>query len=292
MWIMVGPSSKSIIKELGIDPDYTNFLKATPILLGSILRIPVGILSDRFGARILFPIMILIASAGALLMSFSGSFSALMTGAFLMGVIGTTFAVGVQSVSSWSPASKQGYALGIFGAGNAGTTVTLLAMPYLLSSLGWRTTYQIYAVILIVVAAIYFAFMSDAPKKGDTPTFSKLIAPIKEPTVLLFGFYYMASFGVFVASTLLISDIYVDGFSISAKTAGLLGCTFTLVASFSRIPGGKFSDTIGAKKTLRYSLLFIVLFLLPVAIGLPLIVTAILVFLSATCMLFLFSARE
>lgn len=284
MWVMLGPSSATIAEDLDIPLATAKRLKAAPILLGSIVRVPVGILADRLGARFVFPAVILVSALGTLGLSFSQDATELAISALLMGLVGTSFAVGVQSVSSWTPPDKRGFALGIFGAGNVGTAMTTFGMPFLLAEFGWRSTFRIYAFALIAVAVLYFALMRNAPRQGAAPTFRALLAPLKDTRAWRFGVYYMATFGVFVATTLLVTDIYVDGFGLSLTNAGIIATTFTFTASLARIPGGKWADTHGARRVLMVSLLTIATCLLPVSMRLPLFVTATLIFIAAIAM--------
>lgn len=284
MWIMLGPSSRLIAADLNVSLATATGLKALPIFLGSILRVPVGILSDRLGARMVLPGVIVISSLGALWLSVAESIVGFALGAILMGLIGTSFAVGVQSVSSWTPAKRQGFALGIFGAGNVGTAMTTFGMPFLLASLGWRITFRVYAAILIVVAVVYAMVMRNAPRAGQPPTLSVLLQPLKELRAWRLGFYYMATFGAFVGTTLLISDIYVDGYSLSLPVAGAFATTFTFTSSLARIPGGYLSDRLGARRVLELSLLVIAIALALVAFGTPLLLTAVLMVLAAIAM--------
>lgn len=130
------------------------------------LRIPIGVASDRFGARRTFSALLVMGAAAVFGLSYAGSFAAFLIGGLALGMVGTTFVVGVQSVSSWTPAARQGLGLGIFGAGNVGTAVTTLAMPALLVQLGWRQSFQLYAAMLLVTAIAYAVVVRDAPRTG------------------------------------------------------------------------------------------------------------------------------
>lgn len=264
-WVMLGPSSRLIAQELGVSPSTAALIKATPILVGSLMRLPVGLLADRLGARLTFPLVMLIGAAGAFALSFAGSVTALVAGGLVLGFVGTTFVVGVQSVSSWTPPQKQGFALGIFGSGNVGTAITTFGLPFLLAAYSWRTSFRIYAVAIAVTAVGYFLTSANAPGKAAARTLKRLLAPVKSPEALRFSLYYMASFGAFVATTLMLSDLYIDGYKVSAKTAGLLATTFTFSASLIRMVGGRLADRHGASIVMRGSLVTIAAAMLPIA---------------------------
>jgi MFS transporter, NNP family, nitrate/nitrite transporter len=280
-WVMFGPSVRVVAAELGIDPSAAALLKAAPILVGSVLRIPVGILADRVGARITFPVLLVLGAVAAFFLSTASSYGVLLTGALLLGAVGTTFAVGVQSVSSWTSKARQGLALGIFGAGNVGTAMTTLGMPLLLVSVGWREAFQLYGGVLLLAAALYPWTLRDAPRSAPSPSVRTLLAPIASLRVWCLGLYYTATFGVFVAATLIMTDVYVDDYGVPLATAGMLATTFTFTASLCRIAGGGLADRIGPRPVLKASLFGVFAFLAPVWLGPPLPVVVALVFVAA-----------
>ncbi|HEV2971594.1 MAG TPA: MFS transporter [Pirellulales bacterium] len=284
VWVMFGPSVRTICAELRISPTLANLIKAIPILIGSTCRIPVGILTDRLGARLMFPLIMLIGAGATLALSFAATLTAIIIGGLVVGLVGTTFIVGAQSTSSWTAKEKQGFALGIFGAGNVGTAITTFGMPLLLVAVGWRTALQTYAGVLVIAAIAYWLVMRNAPRKGAAPTLAGLLAPLKDLRAWKFGLYYMATFGVFVAATLTLSDIYIDGYGLAATTAGLLATTFTFTASLSRIPGGWLADRLGPGIVTRTSLVVTAIGLALVIVGLPLWATVLSVFVAAVAM--------
>lgn len=285
-WVIFGPSIRFIAKELSIPLATATLIKTLPILTGSVLRIPVGILADRVGARALFPVLIWITAAALVGLSFAGTATALMAGGLVLGLVGTTFAVGVQSVSSWTAKNRQGFALGIFGAGNVGTAITTFGLPLLLTSMGWRGAFRVYAVGLALGGVAYWLIVRNAPRRGPALTLSGLIAPVRSGKTWQLGLYYMASFGTFVAATLSLTDIYIDAFRVSVQTAGMLATTFTFTASLARIPGGYLADRFGARGPLRLALVVSGLSLLPICLGWTpgITLTVALAFVSALAM--------
>jgi NNP family nitrate/nitrite transporter-like MFS transporter len=270
MWVMFGPSTRVISEELGVSTPLATLIKTVPILIGSIFRIPVGILTDRMGARRVFTALMLIGSGAAFAISLAPTASSIVVASAVLGMVGTSFVVGVQSVSKWTSKDRQGIALGIFGAGNLGTALTTFGMPLLLIAVGWRGTFQVYAAVMLLAAAAYGTLMRDPPQAGVRPTLSVLVAPLNHPVAWLFGLYYMATFGVFVGITLTISDLYIDGYHVSLKTAGILATTFTFTASLCRIPGGWLADRYGPRLVLQASLVIVILSLGLVVHALPL----------------------
>ena len=283
-WVMFGPSVRFIAKELGLSVPVATLIKTLPVLVGSVMRIPLGILTDRVGARLMFPLLLLASAGGVYMASLSTSTTGLTVTALVIGLAGATFVVGVQSVSAWTPKAKQGFALGLFGAGNVGTAITTFGLPLLLTSLGWRGSFRIYALMLVATAAGYWLLIRNAPRVGAAPTLGALLAPLKSLRTWRFGLYYMATFGVFMAATLTVTDIYIDGYKVSVRTAGLLATTFTFSASLIRILGGKLSDRLGARLTLRLSLLTVAAALFPISLALPLAATVTLVLIAGLAM--------
>jgi NNP family nitrate/nitrite transporter-like MFS transporter len=286
IWVMFGPSIRGIAKELSIPLAVATLIKTLPVLVGSVMRVPIGILTDRIGARLAFPILMTVTAASVLALSAAHSASQLILGALAMGLTGTTFVIGVQSVSSWTPRARRGFALGIFGAGNVGTSITTFALPLLFASLGWRGAFRVYALVIATAALAYGILIRNAPRQGPAVQLRALLAPLANLQTWRFGLYYMATFGIFVATTLTITDIYVDAYRMSLKTAGLLATTFTCAASLCRIPGGSLADRFGARRVVRYSLLAIAGCLTPVCFGLPLPFTVALVFAAGVAMAF------
>ncbi len=283
-WVLFGPSIREIAREVHLPLAMATLIKTLPVLVGSVMRVPCGILADRIGARVTFPILMCTSAVSVYALSFATGPAQLLCGAAAMGIVGATFVVGVQSVSSWTANIQRGFALGIFGSGNVGTSLTTFGLPILLATLGWRGAFRIYAAGLACAAAAYWLLVRDVPRKGPPLEVGTLLAPLKNRRTWRFGLYYTATFGVFVATTLTITDLYLDSFHMSLKTAGLLATTFTCAASLCRIPGGKLADRFGARTVLRWSLIFIVCSLTMVSFALPLSVTVSLVFASGLAM--------
>jgi NNP family nitrate/nitrite transporter-like MFS transporter len=284
VWTLFGPSMRLVARELHIPASQAAFLKTLPILIGTVTRIPIGVLTDRWGARRTFSLLMFITATGAIGLSFTASQIGLLAGAVLVGASGATFASGVQAVSTWTDPARQGIFLGIFGAGNVGSAVTTLGMPVLLEALGWRRTFQVYGAMMALAALTYFWLMRDAPRRDPVRSFKALLAPLGDPRAWRFGGYYMATFGAFVAAALVLSDVYIDSYRLSLKAAGALATTFTFTASLARIPGGSWSDRYGARRVMRYALAGTALALAPVMAGPSVAATGVLFFLAGICM--------
>lgn len=283
-WVMLGPTGAAVARASGFGPGSVALVKSLPILAGALLRVPIGVLANRLGARLVFPAAQILGAIGAVGVSFAASPAAFVVSGLLLGLVGTTFVVGVESVSSWTPPARQGFALGVFGMGNAGTAVSTLAMPLLVASLGYRASVRLFAIALVVSAVSYAAIVRDPERRGPSLTLRQVLAPLADVAVLRFSLYYMATFGAFVATTLVVSDLYVEVHHVSPRVAGLLATTFTFSASVIRSLGGRLSDRHGPDRVMIASLVVIAGALFGVALGPSLALTVTLVFVAGLAM--------
>lgn len=238
-------------------------LLGIPVLTGSLIRLPVGLYTDRFGGRIVHPIVMLLAAAGCVAMSFANSFGGFVLGSLGFGLAGTSFAVGIAYTSIWFKKENQGTALGIFGAGNAGSAVTSMGGPPLLKWLtdggtnldGWRAMPRLYAAVLVGMA-ILFALLAHSKKvdAAQGKTFAQQLHPLKYLRVWRFGLYYFLVFGGFVALAQWLIPYYVSVYGMSLAVAGLLAATFSLPSGVIRALGGWMSDKLGARTTMYWVL--------------------------------------
>lgn len=254
--VMVTYLSDNHIFDWG--PIETGWLLGIPILTGSIFRLPAGILTDRYGGKWVFALLLLVCALPMFLLSFANSFVIFVLLSFGFGLAGTGFAVGIAYTSVWYPKNWQGRALGIFGAGNAGAAITTLLAPTLLNQLTsqgahpekWRYLPIIYAAMLIVMSITFMLFAVN--KKADSPprTIKKMMQPLKNIRVWRFGFYYFLVFGCFVAFSQWLVPYFVNVYGASLVIAGLFASLFSLPSGVIRALGGWMSDKLGARKVM------------------------------------------
>jgi NNP family nitrate/nitrite transporter-like MFS transporter len=197
-----------------------------------------------------------------LLVSQVTSYSQLLVCALLFGVAGNSFTVGIAWNAAWFPKKRQGTALGVFGAGNVGASVTKFIGPPLIAGTagatylfgvegGWRLVPAIYAVLLVVLGLATWAL---APRQdrmpGATTSMAQMLRPLRQVRVWRFGLYYVVVFGAYVALSAWLPKYYVDNFDVSLTTAALLTATFIFPASLLRPLGGWFSDRFGARRAM------------------------------------------
>lgn len=238
-------------------------LLGIPVLTGSIVRLPVGVLTDRYGGKWVFPGVLLAAALGTFYLAHAHTYGDFVVASLIFGLAGTGFAVGIAYTSVWFPKSQQGTALGIFGVGNAGAAVTTLGGPSLLGTLtqqganpeGWRTLPYIYTAALVGMA-IVFTLMA-FPKKPAVATqrsISAQLATLKIVRVWRFGLYYFLVFGGFVALAQWLVPYYVSVYGTTVVLAGLLTSIFSLPSGVIRALGGWMSDVLGARSTMYWVL--------------------------------------
>ncbi len=239
------------------------WLIGIPVLTGALVRLPLGILTDRFGGRPIYTLLMLAAAIPMFFLGTADSYGDFMWLSLGFGLTGGSFAVGIAFTSVWYQREHQGTALGIFGAGNVGAAVTTLGAPSLLRSLtdgganldGWRTLPVIYSAALVIMAVIFYLGTKNKKAEGaEGKTMRVMLAPLTHLRVWRFGLYYFLVFGGFVALAQWLVPYYVNVYSMTIVTAGLMTSIFSLPSSVIRALGGWFSDVFGPRRVL-YSVL-------------------------------------
>ena len=253
VWTIFSIIGVKIKQDLGLSETQFGILVATPVLTGSISRIFLGIWTEQFGGRIIFPIQMLTTAVACFLLSTVETYSMFLVAALGVGLAGGSFIVGVTYVSHWFPKSKQGTALGIFGAGNVGAAVTNFGAPFLVTSFGWEQTAQIYAVILAIMAVVFFVVARNDPlsssrrSAGERVTIAEQLRPLRNVQVWRFATYYFFVFGGFVALASWLPRYYVGAYGLELAAAGGLAALYSLPGSVFRALGGWMSDKWGAR---------------------------------------------
>ncbi|MCC7381906.1 MAG: NarK/NasA family nitrate transporter [Deltaproteobacteria bacterium] len=246
-----------------LDKAQIGWLLGVPVLTGSVVRLPLGALTDRYGGRIVFTLLLLTAAVPMYAVSHADSYADFLLASFGFGLAGGGFAVGIAYTSVWFKQEHQGTALGIFGAGNAGAALTSIGGPQLLQSLThgaeqverWRLMPRIYAAALVVTAVLfYLATTTRRAEAASAKTIVQQLAPLRYLRVWRFGLYYFFVFGGFVALAQWLIPYYVSVYAMPVATAGLLASTFSLPSGVIRALGGWISDRFGARKTMYWIL--------------------------------------
>lgn len=261
VWMMFAIVGIPMRKEFDLSEGEFALLAAIPVLTGSLLRVPIGIATDVVGGRNMMMGLLIATAIPTWLVSKVDAYDTwLMILALGVGMAGTSFAVGIAWVSAWYPASHQGFAMGVFGAGNVGASITKLLAPTLVTAVGsagllggllaggWRFVPAVYAIVL-VACAIALPFV--APRHDKKPSKGRSLIdmsrPLKYMRVWRFGFYYVTVFGAYVGLALWLPKYYVDVYGYSLRDAGFLTAIFIFPASLLRPLGGWLSDRYGAR---------------------------------------------
>ncbi|MCC7007955.1 MAG: NarK/NasA family nitrate transporter [Acidobacteria bacterium] len=263
VWLQFGVLGIPIRKEFGLSDVQLSWLAAVAILNGSVWRLAFGILTDKFGGRRVMAALLLLTSIPTYLVTTATSFTQLLVYAFLLGLSGNSFNVGISWNSAWFPKHRQGFALGVFGAGNVGASVTKLIGPALITMVpvagvmgglvpgGWRFVPVLYAAMLVVMAAlIWFFTPSHDRKPGAGRPLHELLRPLRFVRVWRFSLYYVVVFGAYVALSAWLPKYYVDVYGLPLATAALLTTLFIFPASLLRPFGGWMSDRFGARRVM------------------------------------------
>jgi MFS transporter, NNP family, nitrate/nitrite transporter len=239
-------------KNLALDPVQVSIALAIPVLLGSLGRIPLGMLTDRFGGRRVFAIVMAFAVVPAFLMGFVTSYWQLILCGFFIGVALASFSVGVGLVSGWYPPEKQGFALGVYGAGNVGQSLAAFGSPVLAGALGFKWGFWTFAVLLLVWLAFFLLRAANAPRRTPAKPLSEVLQPLREAKSWLLSLYYFLTFGGFVAMAVYLPIFLTDIFKLTPKDAGFRTAGFVLLATAMRPVGGILADKIGGRAILLW----------------------------------------
>jgi NNP family nitrate/nitrite transporter-like MFS transporter len=246
-WSLIAPLAKDFQDDLGLSNTRTLMLTAVPVVLGSLLRIPVGALTDHFGGRLMFPVVLGVSALPAAAFGFVEGYAGLLVVGFFLGIAGSSFAVGIPHVAGWYPKERHGYALGVYGMGNIGTAVAAFSAPAIVDWLG-REALGLFAAALLLGTALVFYRMAEDPPRGPAVHYAAVLRAGWRLWRL--ALLYFVTFGGFVAMAVFLPKLLRDWFDISLTDAGLRAAGFTVVATFARPVGGFLSDRIGAATVL------------------------------------------
>jgi NNP family nitrate/nitrite transporter-like MFS transporter len=265
VWTMYGVLIAYLVDHniLHIDMAQMGWLIGVPILTGSILRLPVGVLTDRYGGKPIFIGVMLASVPGLVATSFVSSFLGLVFTGLAFGISGAGFAVGIAYTSLWFPKERQGTALGIFGMGNAGSALTTLGAPHLLNRLtndgqnpeGWRQMPLVYAGVLLLMTVVFALLVTNKRiEAAKQKSLKDMLRPLGDVRVWRFGLYYFVVFGAFVALAQWLVPYYLNVYGMSLAMAGLMASVFSLPSGVIRALGGWASDKFGARATMYWVL--------------------------------------
>jgi NNP family nitrate/nitrite transporter-like MFS transporter len=251
-WNMVAPLAVRYATEMSLSSGEKSMLIATPVLVGSVGRIVSGALTDRYGGRLMFTVLMVVSAPFVVLVAVAGnaeSYPMLLLFAFFLGIAGTTFAVGIPFANAWFEASRRGFATGVFGAGMGGTALSAFFTPRFVDWFGYTQTHVIVAAALLLTAALAWVAMRDAPdwKPNVAPVVPKLRAAARLPVTWQMSFLYAVAFGGFVAFSTYLPTYLKDVYDFGLTDAGTRTAGFAIAAVVMRPVGGIVSDRVGPK---------------------------------------------
>ena len=261
-WTIFSILGIQIQKDLGLSETQFGLLVATPILTGSLIRLVLGMWTDQIGGRRVQVLVMVAAAVATWLMTYATTYPQFLLAALGIGIAGGGFAVGVTYVSKFYPVSRQGTALGIFGAGNIGAAVTKFFAPMVMLALGWEGVARVWAAGLVLMALVFYVTTADEPDlaerraRGVPPrSFAVQFAPLRNVQVLRFSLYYFFVFGGFVALSLWLPRYLIGAYGFDLKSAGMVAVAYSVPASLFRIYGGHLADQVGARKVMYWTFL-------------------------------------
>ncbi|QOZ85102.1 MULTISPECIES: MFS transporter [Chromobacterium] len=251
VWMMMGVVGIPVKQQLGLNETEFGILVAMPVLSGSLVRVPLGIWTDRYGGRVVLFCLILSTVLPIYLMEYASQYWHFLLIGLFIGLAGGSFSVGTPYVARWFDARHQGMAMGVFGAGNSGAAVNKFVAPALIALGGWTLVPQVYAGVMLVTALLFWfcSYHSPAHLSGGGQRFIDQLRVMRDPRVWRYSQYYSVVFGGYVGLSLWLTKYFVGEYGFDMKTAAFLAACFSLPGGVLRAIGGWMSDRFGAYRT-------------------------------------------
>ena len=267
VWVMLGPLSLYITKDLELPVGEKFTIVAIPILSGAVFRIILGSLSDHLGPKltgILAQLLVILGLAYVFVFGLHSKLEVELLG-LLLGIAGASFAVALPQASRWYPPKFQGIVMGIAGAGNMGVVLDSMIVPWLAERFGWQAVFGFLLIPLVLVLLIYAVLVKDAPDKRAPVSLANYAAVLKDPDSWWFMFFYSITFGGFVGLGNALPLYFTNWYHVSGIAAGLMVAVVVFAGSMFRPVGGFLADRIGGIRALQF--LFIIVSLSYLAIS-------------------------
>ena len=250
VWMMFGVIGIPIKKMLDLNATQFGLLTAMPVLTGSLVRVPLGIWTDRYGGRVVMAWLMAATVPAIWLMAYATAYWHFLVIGLFVGLAGGSFSVGTPYVARWFPKHQQGMAMGIYGAGNSGSAVNKFVAPVILVAFGWAAVPQVYAAIMAGTVILFWLFSHSDPAHlvPSNVKFTDQLQALKDPKVLKYCQYYSIVFGGYVALALWMVQYYIGEYGLDIRVAALLAACFSLPGGVLRAVGGWLSDRHGAHK--------------------------------------------
>lgn len=238
-------------KQMALGPMQVSIALAVPVLLGSLGRIPLGILTDRFGGRLLFTIVLALSALAALLMGFVHTYWQLLLCGLFLGIALASFSIGVGFVSGWYPAARQGTALGVYGAGNIGQSLAAYGAPLIATAFGLKWGFWPFAILTAAWLILFAPLGQNAPAIRSGRRLRDFVDPLRDSMSWILSLYYFLTFGGFVAMAIYLPTFLTEMFKLTPADAGFRTAGFVVLATIMRPAGGILADRVGGAKIIR-----------------------------------------
>ena len=248
VWMMFAVLGVPVKELLQLNETQFGLLAATPVLTGSLVRLPLGLLTDKFGGRIVFFILMLVCVLPIYMISLATEYWHFLVLGLFVGLAGGSFSVGIAYVAKWFDKSTQGTAMGIFGAGNAGAAVTKFVAPAIIAAASWQMVPKVFSAVMFITALLFWflTYENKAHRVPSSVSLKEQLLTLKDPKVWRYCQYYSIVFGGYVALALWMTKYYVQEYGFSLQSAALLAACFSLPGGVLRAFGGWMSDKWGA----------------------------------------------
>ncbi|MFM9282089.1 nitrate/nitrite transporter [Paenibacillus jiagnxiensis] len=242
VWVIISSLMPYIKEDIGIPADRLAMVTAIPVVLGSVLRIPLGYYANIFGARIIFMVSFILLLFPVYYISEASSYADLIIGGLFLGIGGAVFSVGVTSLPKYYPKEKLGFINGIYGMGNIGTAISTFSAPIVATQIGWTAAVKLYLILLLIFIVLNLIFGDRHETKVKTPIIEQLKGVYKNEKMWFFSLFYFITFGSFVAFTVYLPNFLVSNFGLDKVDAGMRTAGFIALATFMRPVGGWLAD--------------------------------------------------
>ncbi|MEV0403098.1 MFS transporter [Actinoallomurus sp. NPDC050550] len=257
-WALLSPLGPRFKDALHLGSLEQALLVAVPVLVGSVGRIPVGALTDRFGGRVMFPLVSAATIVPVLYLGLAGhsSIGELELGGFFLGIGGTAFAVGVPFLNQWFPPERRGLAIGVFGVGMGGTAISALTTVKMVDAWGTATPFAVSAILLAVYAVAAALVLREAPGRTapTEPLVQRLVGTARLRVTWQASALYAVVFGGYVAFSVYLPTYLKTEYGLGPADAANRMAGFVVLAVVMRPVGGWLSDRLGPVRVLTVSL--------------------------------------
>lgn len=232
-------------RRLDLDPIQVSIALALPVLLGSLGRIPLGALADRFGGRIVFLLVLVASAIPAFVMGGIDSYGELLFWGFFIGIALASFSVGIPFVSRWYPPEKQGTALGIYGAGTSGQSLAAFGAPVLAAAFGFAWGFRTFGTLAVIWLVLWALLARNAPAVRPPARLRDTFRPLADRRSWILSLYYFLTFGGFVAMSIYLPIFLTEMFGLTPQDAGMRTAGFVVLSTGLRPLGGYLADKVG-----------------------------------------------